>query len=197
MTCLRLRWLRRLFTALPHYDASEAPHHALCLRCRFAPLPSAAVMRHLLSSRPPFTHRPPSSPRIAAARRRVVSTAVGGSRHSATAHSAAYCRQPLAQHCPESLALLASRTRSNEVVWLWSAATMSLKLVRFLMRLTGETVTVELKNGSVVQGTVVGQRALDHSLAAAHTVHALHSARQSAHSPTPLCCTALCCQAWM
>ena len=29
-----------------------------------------------------------------------------------------------------------------------------MKLVRFLMRLTNETVTVELKNGSVAQGTV-------------------------------------------
>lgn len=31
-----------------------------------------------------------------------------------------------------------------------------MKLVRFLMRLTNETVTVELKNGTVVQGTVAG-----------------------------------------
>ena len=33
---------------------------------------------------------------------------------------------------------------------------MSLKLVRFLMRLAGESVVVELKNGTVVAGVVVG-----------------------------------------
>ena len=33
---------------------------------------------------------------------------------------------------------------------------MSLKLVRVLMRLAGESVVVELKNGTVVQGVVVG-----------------------------------------
>lgn len=32
----------------------------------------------------------------------------------------------------------------------------SMKLVRFLMKLHNETVTVELKNGTVVHGTVVG-----------------------------------------
>ena len=31
-----------------------------------------------------------------------------------------------------------------------------MKLVRFLMKLSNETVTVELKNGSIVQGTVEG-----------------------------------------
>ena len=31
-----------------------------------------------------------------------------------------------------------------------------MKLVRFLRRLTNETVTVELKNGTVVQGTITG-----------------------------------------
>ena len=31
-----------------------------------------------------------------------------------------------------------------------------MKLVRFLMKLNNETVTIELKNGSVVHGTVVG-----------------------------------------
>ena len=31
-----------------------------------------------------------------------------------------------------------------------------MKLVRFLMRLTNETVTVELKNGTVIQGTITG-----------------------------------------
>jgi small nuclear ribonucleoprotein D1 len=31
-----------------------------------------------------------------------------------------------------------------------------MKLVRFLMKLSGETVTIELKNGSVATGTVVG-----------------------------------------
>ena len=31
-----------------------------------------------------------------------------------------------------------------------------MKLVRFLMKLSGETVTVELKNGSVATGTVSG-----------------------------------------
>ena len=31
-----------------------------------------------------------------------------------------------------------------------------MKLVRFLMKLSGETVTIELKNGAVATGTVVG-----------------------------------------
>jgi len=31
-----------------------------------------------------------------------------------------------------------------------------MKLVRFLMKLTNETVTIEMKNGSVVTGTIVG-----------------------------------------
>ena len=31
-----------------------------------------------------------------------------------------------------------------------------MKLVRFLMKLSGETVTIELKNGSVATGTVAG-----------------------------------------
>lgn len=31
-----------------------------------------------------------------------------------------------------------------------------MKLVKFLQKLNNETVTVELKNGSVVQGTITG-----------------------------------------
>ena len=77
---------------------------------------------------------------------------------------------------------------------------MSLKLVRFLMRLTGETVTVELKNGSVVQGTVVGQTALTRTTRRPLIPLGESSARRrgctyrSALLPSsPL----LCCQAWM
>ena len=31
-----------------------------------------------------------------------------------------------------------------------------LQLVRFLMRISGETVTIELKNGTVITGVIVG-----------------------------------------
>ena len=87
---------------------------------------------------------------------------------------------------------------------------MSLKLVRFLMRLTSETVTIELKNGSVVQGTVVGQcpnhTAPPHSQPAKH--RASSSGKTCLSSPARLSLCLLCsvvrvtcravvwCQAW-
>ena len=39
---------------------------------------------------------------------------------------------------------------------LAAGAAATMKLVRFLMKLTNETVTIEMKNGSVVTGTIVG-----------------------------------------
>ena len=79
---------------------------------------------------------------------------------------------------------------------------MSLKLVRFLMRLTGETVVVELKNGSVVQGTVVGQ---PHTHSRAHELtqptqrapHAQPRLSLLLSSLSPVSCWLCGSQAWM
>ena len=32
-----------------------------------------------------------------------------------------------------------------------------MKLVKFLMKLKNETVTIELKNGTVIQGSIIGK----------------------------------------
>ena len=66
-----------------------------------------------------------------------------------------------------------------------------MKLVRFLMRLPGETVTISLKNGTVVTGTIVGMCSATSRRSTPHLRPALRTRNTRAilhviHAPSPL-----------